>query len=37
MHRFPIMVGGKKMLSDLPEHVFEQIVSTIASDKKDLN
>ena len=31
------MVGGKKILSDLPEHVFEQIVSTIASDSKDLN
>ena len=25
------------MLTDLPEHVLEQIVSTIASDKKDLN
>ena len=31
------MDGGKMMLTDLPEHVLEQIVSTIASDKKDLN
>ena len=31
------MAGGKMMLSDLPEHVLEQIVSTISNDKKDLN